>query len=86
MTASPTWTSGGGQLTTVTYRLESHVCRTRFTYDHTGYTGIGGFLLSTLLGRVRRTMLPTGLPAVLADLDVAGHLRPDSTLRPRELS
>lgn len=79
-----TWTSGeGGQLTTVTYRIEPHGEGARFTYDHTGYTGVGGFMLSTLLGRVRRTMLTVGLPAVLADLDPEGRLRPDSTLRPK---
>ncbi|WP_433662396.1 SRPBCC family protein [Nocardia sp. CA-128927] len=82
-----TWTSGeGGQLTTVTYRLQPHADGTRFTYDHIGYTGIGGYLLSTLLGRVRRTMLTTGLPALLADLGPDGHLNPGSALRPKELS
>jgi hypothetical protein len=50
------------------------------------YTGVGGFLLSALLRRVRRRMLSTGLPAVLADLDDRGHLRPDSALRPKPLS
>jgi uncharacterized protein YndB with AHSA1/START domain len=81
-----TWTSGeDGQLTTVTYRLTPHDRGTRFTYDHTGYTGLGGFLLSTLLGKVRRKMLSVGLPAVLADLDAEGHLRSDSTLRPKSL-
>ncbi|MGW4242926.1 SRPBCC family protein [Nocardia sp. NPDC004722] len=74
------WTSGeGGQLTTVTYRLEPRDTGTRFTYDHTGYTGVGGLLLSALLGRVRRRMLSVGLPAVLAELDADGHLRPGST-------
>ncbi|WP_216897096.1 SRPBCC family protein [Nocardia alni] len=81
-----TWTSGeDGQLTTVTYRVEPQAGGTRFTYDHTGYTGVGGFMLSALLGKVRRKMLSVGLPAVLAELDAEGHLRPDSTLRSEAL-
>lgn len=75
------WTSGDGPRTLVTYRLEPHGEGTRFTYDHTGYTGLGGFLLAGLLGRVRRRMLSEGLPAVLADIDDEGRLRPDSPLR-----
>jgi uncharacterized protein YndB with AHSA1/START domain len=60
---------GGGDVTEVTYRLEPAGGGTRFTYDHTGFTGIGGFFMAQLLGRVRRTMLTVGLPAVLADID-----------------
>ena len=42
----------------------------RFTYEHMGFTGIGGFLLAKLvLGPVRKKMLDVGLPAVLADID-----------------
>jgi hypothetical protein len=37
--------------------------------------------MAQLLGRVRRKMLSDGLPAVLADLDDDGRLRPGSTLR-----
>jgi hypothetical protein len=58
------------------FRLEPHAGGTRFTYEHTGFTGIGGFLLAKLvLGPVRKKMLSVGLPAVLNDLD-------DATLRP----
>jgi hypothetical protein len=56
----------------VTYRIEPRAGGTRFTYEHTGFTGVGGFLLSALLGRVRRKMLTHGLPAVLDDLDSDG--------------
>ena len=42
---------------------------TRFTYKHTGFTGIGGLFMAQMLGRVRRKMLSVGLPAVLANLD-----------------
>jgi uncharacterized protein YndB with AHSA1/START domain len=55
---------------------------TRLTWTHGGFRGIGGRVMSRLLGRVRRSMLADGLPAVLADLDADGHLRPTSRLRP----
>ena len=58
----------GGEITEVTYRLEPHAGGTRFTYDHTGFSGIGGFAMSRLLGNVRRKMLTVGLPAVLAEV------------------
>jgi hypothetical protein len=48
---------------------------TRFRYEHAGFTGIGGFFLAALLGRVRRRMLTRGLPAVLDDLDSGGARR-----------
>ncbi|MHA3701089.1 SRPBCC family protein [Jatrophihabitans sp. YIM 134969] len=54
---------------------------TRLTWTHSGFRGVGGLVMSTLLGRVRRTMMSDGLPAVLADLDAHGRLRPTSTLR-----
>jgi uncharacterized protein YndB with AHSA1/START domain len=57
---------------------------TRLIWEHTDFRGIEGLLMSTLLGRVRRTMLTRGLPAVLDDLDDRGNLRSDSTLRPRD--
>ena len=56
---------GGGEVTEVTYRLEAHGNGTRFSYEHTGFTGIGGLFMATLLGRVRTRMLTTGLPPVL---------------------
>jgi uncharacterized protein YndB with AHSA1/START domain len=60
------WTDGdGGDTTQVVYRIEPHDGGTRFTYEHTGFTGIGGFFMARLLGRVRRKMLIVGLPAVL---------------------
>jgi uncharacterized protein YndB with AHSA1/START domain len=64
------WTGGdGGETTEVAYRLEPHTGGTRFTYDHTGFTGAGGFFMARLLGSVRTRMLSKGLPAVLDDLD-----------------
>ena len=66
-----------------TYRLEPHGNGTRFTFDHTGFTGVGGFVTSRLLSSVRKKMLGVGLPAVLDDLDDEGKLRPGSRLADR---
>ena len=80
------WTGDGDDdVTEVLYRLELHAGGTRFSYDHTGFTGIGGVFMAKLLGRVRRKMLGVGLPAVLDDLEEDGTLRPGSTLLPRSL-
>jgi len=65
-----TWAdAGGGAQTEVTYRLEPTGDGTRFSYEHTGFTGVGGWFMAQFLGRVRRTMLTEGLPAVLARLN-----------------
>jgi len=58
----------GGEITEVIYRLEPYTGGTRFTFDHTGFSGIGGFAMSRLLGNVRRQMPTVGLPAVLAEV------------------
>jgi uncharacterized protein YndB with AHSA1/START domain len=81
------WTDhGGGDVTEVTYRLEPYAGGTRFTYEHTGFTGIGGIFMARLLGRVRTKMLSAGLPAVLDDLNDDGTLRPASTLKPKPVA
>ena len=51
----------------VAYRLEPHPGGTRFTWEHTGFTGVGGFFMSRLLRSVRVKMLTVALPAVLDD-------------------
>ena len=67
------WTDdGGGDRTEVSYRLQPRGAGTRFTYEHTGFTGVGGFFMAQLLGRIRRKMLSVGLPAVLAGLGQDG--------------
>jgi uncharacterized protein YndB with AHSA1/START domain len=78
-----TWTDdgGGGDVTEVAYRLEQQGAGTRFTYEHTGFTGAWGFVMARLLGRVRRTMLDVGLPPVLAGLAADGGQQPVSKLR-----
>jgi uncharacterized protein YndB with AHSA1/START domain len=75
----------GGDVTEVVYRVQPSGGGTRFIYEHTGFTGIGGFFMAKLLGHVRRKMLSAGLPAVLDDLDDHGVLRPASTLKPKSL-
>jgi len=78
------WTdTSSGDVSDVLYRIEPHAGGTRFTYEHTGFTGVGGFFMAQLLGHVRRKMLTVGLPAVLDDLDDTGALRPGSTLKPK---
>lgn len=54
-------------VTDVRYLLEPTAHGTRFTWTHTGFTGVGGFAMSTLLARVRRRMLTEGVPPVLAE-------------------
>jgi uncharacterized protein YndB with AHSA1/START domain len=67
-----TWTdASGGAQTLVTYHLEPTSTGTRFTYEHTGFTGPRGWFMARFLGRVRRRMLTEGLPPVLASLDLA---------------
>jgi uncharacterized protein YndB with AHSA1/START domain len=62
-----TWRGGADDdLTLVTNVLDG---ATRLTWDHTGFTGAGGFVMSRILGAVRRKMLATGLPALLSELD-----------------
>lgn len=61
-----TWVGDeGGPATFVAYRLLATPEGTRFTWEHTGFTGIGGFAMSRLLRSVRRRMLTNALPAVL---------------------
>jgi len=55
------------RVTDVRYRLEQVPGGTRFTVEHTGFTGAAGFAMSRLLGNVRRKMLTVGIPPVLAE-------------------
>ncbi len=59
-----TWRGGEkDEVTLVTNRLEPRGYGTRFRFDHTGFKGIGGFVVSRVLASVRRTMLRVGLRA-----------------------
>jgi hypothetical protein len=53
------------EVTDVTYLLQAVPAGTRFTWHHTGFTGVGGFAMSKLLGSVRKKMLTEGIPPVL---------------------
>jgi uncharacterized protein YndB with AHSA1/START domain len=62
--------ASGGAVTEVTYRLEAHgASGTRFTYDHAGFTGLGGAAVAAVLRRVRSRMLDEGPPALLDAID-----------------
>ena len=68
----------------VTFKLEPHGNGTRLTFEHTGFTGIRGFLLAKLMmGPGWTKMLDRGFTAVLADVDEDGQLRPGSSLAPK---
>jgi uncharacterized protein YndB with AHSA1/START domain len=80
-----TWIdSDQGTPTVVSWALEPLGSGTRLTFEHTGFQGVGGFLLATLvMGPGHRKKLTHALPAVLSDLDETGRLRPDSSREPR---
>jgi uncharacterized protein YndB with AHSA1/START domain len=73
-----------GDLTEVTYTLEPDAGGTRLTFAHTGFTGVGGFVLAKLMmGPGWRKMLGKAIPGVLAELDEQGNLRAGSGLKPK---
>jgi hypothetical protein len=60
--------------TVVTYELEPCPGGTRFTFRHSGFRGVGGFVVSRVLRRVRKRMLDVGLRRVLdANLGSVGQ-------------
>ena len=78
-----TWVGAEGEKPShVLYRLEPTPDGTRFTYHHTGFTGLGGFVMARLLGSVRTRMLTVGVPALLAELDETGVLGPSPPSSP----
>jgi hypothetical protein len=51
-------------------RAGAHNGGTRFTFDQTGFKGIGGFLLAKLvMTPVRKEMFGVRIPSLLSDLD-----------------
>ncbi len=65
-------------------RQEAIAKTTRLKFQHTGFTGIGGFFLAKLMmGPGWKKMLVELIPAVLNDVDEDGKLRPGSTLKPK---
>jgi hypothetical protein len=70
-----------GPVSEVTYRLEPDHAGTRFMFEHTGFHGLGGFLLAKLvLTPVRKKLLDVGLPAALDAIEEQGTLRDASPL------
>jgi uncharacterized protein YndB with AHSA1/START domain len=61
--------------TTVLCRLQPRDGGTRLTWEHSGFRGLGGFLISRILASVRRKMLTRGLPGVLAQIAAPSRLR-----------
>jgi hypothetical protein len=71
------------EVTEVSCRIEPREGGTRLIFEHTGFSGVGGFIVGRILASVRRKMLAVGLPAVLDALDEEGRLRPGSPLAAR---
>jgi uncharacterized protein YndB with AHSA1/START domain len=77
------WVADGGDALQLTYRLEPHNGGTRFTFDQTGFTGIGGFLLAKLvMTPIRKKMFGERIPALLNNLGEDGEPSLGSTLKP----
>jgi uncharacterized protein YndB with AHSA1/START domain len=77
------WIGNEGDAPTfVRYTLAPHASGTRLTLEHSGFSGVGGFVLARLmLGPGWKKMLGGDFPRVLADLDDAGDLRAGSPLK-----
>jgi uncharacterized protein YndB with AHSA1/START domain len=74
----------GDPPTFVRYTLEPRAQGTRLIFEHTGFQGLGGFLLAKLMmGPGWRKMLGQAVPRVLAEVDDAGNLKATSRLEPR---
>lgn len=72
--------SAKDDVTEVSCRLEPHDGGTRLIFEHTGFAGIGGLIVSGILASVRKKMLGVGLPALLDQIDEDGRLRSGSGL------
>ena len=63
------WRGGADDdVTIVTCALETTGTGTRLRWQHSGFTGVGGFIVARVLRSVRKKMLDVGLPRVLAQL------------------
>lgn len=73
---------GGGLHTTVTYLLEPAPEGTRLLFDHAGFRGLKGLMVSRMLGSGWKSkVLARNLPAVLEFVDDAGFHQPaDGTI------
>ena len=76
-----TWKGDEHEPSVVTWRIDPTKSGSRLTYDHTGFKGVDGFVMSKLvLGPIRRRMLERGLPPILDAIDDSGRLRPGAAL------
>lgn len=65
-----TWQGGDDDdVTMVTCTIGPSGTGTRLIFEHTGFTGFGGFIVSRILASVRKKMLAQGLPPVLEQMD-----------------
>ena len=64
------------QHTLVEWTLHPHDDGTRLELVHSGFTGIGGFILARILKSGWNKMLPTLITRVLAAIDDHGHFTP----------
>jgi uncharacterized protein YndB with AHSA1/START domain len=74
----------GGRRLEVSCTLEPREGGTRLTLTHSGFTGVGGFVLAKLMMTPGwNKMLRVLIPAVLEDIDDEGKLRAGSALKPK---
>jgi uncharacterized protein YndB with AHSA1/START domain len=74
---------GGGMETVVTYTLEAVPEGTRLYFDHTGFRGLRGVLVSRMLGSGWKSkILARNLPAVLEFVDNQGFHPPAAGVLP----
>jgi uncharacterized protein YndB with AHSA1/START domain len=66
------WRSEGGEVMQLSYRLEPHGDGTRFSFEQSGFKGLGGFLLAKLVMTfIRRKMFGPRMRALLEAQDEA---------------
>jgi len=77
-----TWQGDEHEPSIVTWQIVRTETGSRLTYDHTGFSGVDGLIMSKfVLGPIRRRMLTRGLPAVLDAIDDSGKLRRSARLQ-----
>ena len=79
-----TGTTRGNTDLTVRYTLEPIATGTRLIFEHTGFTGVGGFLLAKLaLGPGWKKMMDKRMGELLTALRDDGTLEPNAALEPK---
>jgi uncharacterized protein YndB with AHSA1/START domain len=77
-----TWQGDEHEPSIVTWQIVRTETGSRLTYDHTGFSGVDGLIMSKfVLGPIRRRMLTRGLPAVLEAIDDSGKPRRSARLQ-----